>query len=128
MRMQHFQQTQSVVTALPTLIALSLLFFFSGASASDKSALELFGARKDLRLGSPGFSSPRFSPDGKLIAFDACNKRSCENVVYDIANDRYFAYRDKRGRRINNVSFSPSGRKLTFVMRVQRRFLWWREP
>lgn len=127
-RMQHFQRTRSAVTTLSAFLALSLLVFVAGVSASDKSALELFGARKDMALGSPGFSSPRFSPDGKLIAFDACNKSSCENVIYDIANDRYFAYRDKQGRRINNVSFSPSGRKLTLVMRVQRGFLWWGEP
>lgn len=113
---------------LSAFLALALLLLFSGAGAGDKSALELFGARKDMALGSPGFSSPRFSPDGKLVAFDTCDKSKCENVVYDIANDRYFAYRDKQGRRINNVSFSPSGKKLTFVMRVQRGFLWWGEP
>lgn len=108
---------------------LALLFFFSSAGADDKSALELFGPmRKDMALGSPGFSSPRFSPDGKLLAFDVCNKSKCENAIYDIANDRYFAYRDKQDRRITNVSFSPSGRKLTFVVKGQKGFLWWKEP
>lgn len=105
---------------------LSLSPSLSGAG--DKSALELFGPlRKDMALGSPGFSSPRFSPDGKLLAFDVCNKSKCENAIYDIANDRYFAYRDKQGRRITNVSFSPSGQKLTFVVEGQKGFLWWAE-
>ena len=113
---------------LSAFLALALLLLFSGAGAGDKSALELFGARKDMALGSPGFSSPRFSPDGKLLAFDFCDKSRCENAIYDIANDRYFAYRDKQGRRITNVSFSPSGRKLTFVVKEQKGFLWWAEP
>ena len=107
---------------LSAFLALALLLFFSGAGAGDKSARELFGARKDMALGSPGFSSPRFSPDGKLVAFDVCDKSRCENAIYDIANDRYFAYRDKQGRRITNVSFSPSGRKLTFVVKGQKAF------
>ena len=114
---------------LSAFLALALLLFFSGAGAGDKSARELFGPlRKDMALGSPGFSSPRFSPDGKLVAFDVCDKSKCENAIYDIANDRYFAYRDKQGRRITNVSFSPSGRKLTFVVEGQKGFLWWAEP
>ncbi len=79
-------------------------------------------------LGSPGFSSPRFSPDGKLLAFDVCDKGRCENAIYDIAKDSYFAYRDKQGRRITNVSFSPSGQKLTFVVKGWKGFLWWAEP
>lgn len=108
------------------LITLSLSPFFS--VAGDKSALELFGSqRKDMVLGSPGFSSPRFSSDGKLLAFDTCDKSICENVIYDITNDRYFAYRDKQGRRITNVSFSPSGQKLTFVVEGRKGFLWWAE-
>ncbi len=125
---QHFQSRWSVAVH-SVFLALAILLLSSGASAGEKSALELFGPlRKDMALGSPGFSSPRFSPDGKLLAFDACNKSRCENVVYDIANDRYFAYRDKQGRRITNVSFSPSGQKLTFVVKGQKGFLWWVEP
>lgn len=125
--MHLFHRLWSAAAALASILALSLLPSFSGAD--DKSALELFGSqRKDMALGSPGFSSPRFSPDGKLLAFDACDKSRCENVIYDLANDRYFAYRDKQGRRITNVSFSPSGKKLTFVVKGQKGFLWWAEP
>jgi len=125
--MYFFHRLWSTVATLAAVLALSLLPSFSGAS--DKSALELFGSqRKDMVLGSPGYSSPRFSPDGKLLAFDACDKSRCENVIYDITNDRYFAYRDKQGRRITNVSFSPSGKKLTFVVKGQMGFLWWTEP
>lgn len=127
--MHLFHRLRINTAALSSILALSLLLFFSGAGADDKSALELFGPlRKDMALGSPGYSSPRFSPDGKLLAFDACNKSKCENVIYDIANDRYFAYRDKQSRRITNVSFSPSGKKLTFVVKGQKGFLWWKEP
>lgn len=126
MTMHHFHRLRNVAVALFALLAP--LFFSSGAGADDKSALELFGPqRKDMVLGSPGYSSPRFSPDGKLLAFDVCDKSKCENVIYDIANDRYFAYRDKQGRRITNVSFSPSGKKLTFVVEGQKGFLWWAE-
>lgn len=125
--MHLFHRLHSAAVALAAILALSLLPSFSGAD--DKSALELFGSqRKDMALGSPGFSSPRFSPDGKLLAFDICDKSRCENAIYDIANDRYFAYRDKKGRRITNVSFSPSGKKLAFVVEDQKGFLWWAEP
>ncbi len=125
--MYFFHRLWSAAATLATVLVLSLLPSLSGAN--DKSALELFGSqRRDMALGSPGFSSPRFSPDGRLLAFDVCNKTNCENIVYDIANDRYFAYRDKQGRRITNISFSPSGKKLTFVVEGQKGFLWWAEP
>lgn len=124
--MYPFHRLRNIAVALSALLAL--LFFPVGVGGDDKSALELFGPmRKDMALGSPGFSSPRFSPNGKLLAFDSCNKNRCENVIYDIANDRYFAYRDKQGRRITNVSFSPTGQKLTFVVKGQKGFLWWTE-
>lgn len=114
-------------TAFVALIVLLLVPSFS--SAGNKSALELFGSqRKYMVLGSPGFSNPRFSPDGKLLAFDVCDKGRCENAIYDIAKDSYFAYRDKQDRRITNVSFSPSGQKLTFVVKGWKGFLWWAEP
>lgn len=63
-----------------------------------------------------GYVEPRFSPDGNLLAFDLCDKKQCDSVIYDIAAQTYTALVDLDGRRINKLTFSPNGKTVAFMV------------
>lgn len=107
------------------LIGLTgLLLVTTVSAASDPpSARDLFPIISEGRE----FRNPRFSPDGRWLAFDLCEDKlvgkKCQNVIYDIPNDRYFAWRDSIGRPITQISFSPDGAKASFVVETKSPFL-----
>lgn len=101
-----------------------LLLLTAVSAASDPpSARDLFPIISEGRE----FNNPRFSPDGRWLAFDLCEDKlvgkKCQNVIYDIPNDRYFAWRDAKGRSITQVSFSPDSTKAVFVVETNSPFL-----
>ncbi len=100
------------------------LLLTTASAASDlPSARDLFPIISEGRE----FNNPRFSPDGRWLAFDLCEDKligkKCQNIIYDIPNDRYFAWRDAKGRAITQVSFSPDSSKAVFVVETKSPFL-----
>lgn len=101
-----------------------LLLLTAVSAASDPpSARDLFPIISE----GPEFNNPRFSPDGRWLAFDLCEDKlvgkQCQNIIYDIPNDRYFAWRDAKGRPITQVSFSADGTQALFTVETGTTFL-----
>lgn len=107
-----------VIIGLAALFLLTVLAKLVGLP----SALDLFPIRS---LGDK-FNNLRFSANGRWLAFDLCEDRllgiRCQNVIYDIPNDRYFAWRDAKGRLINHVSFSDDGTLALFTVETGTTF------
>lgn len=80
------------------------------------SALDLFPVINEGRE----FKNPRFSQDGRWLAFDLCKARflaeRCQNTIYDLVGDRYFAFRDAEGETISDISFSADGTRAVFIL------------
>lgn len=71
-----------------------------------------------------GYVGPRFSPDGNFLAFDLCDKKQCNSVIYDIAAQTYIAFVDLEGRRINKLTFSPDGKTVAFMVWAKDEWPW----
>lgn len=107
------------------IISLAIFFLFTVLAklTGENSALDLF----PIKSFGDEFNNPRFSPDGRWLAFDLCEDKlvgkKCQNVIYDITNDRYLAWRDAKGRPINHVSFSAGGTQALFTVETGTTFL-----
>ncbi len=71
-----------------------------------------------------GFGNPHFSREGKLLAFDLCRNNNCESVIHDTEANTFTKYVDRQGRKISNLSFSPVGADVLFVVMDQPFWPW----
>lgn len=68
------------------------------------------------------YANPRFSPDGQKLSFNLCISKKCTNAVYNIAEDRFYSYRDTGGKGIVYVAFSPSGKQTAVLYHEHSRW------
>jgi hypothetical protein len=104
-------------------MAVVFLLAISSKLSDSLSALDLF----PIKSKGSQFNNLRFSADGHWLAFDLCEDKlfgkKCQNVIYDISNDRYLAWRDAKSRPINHVSFSADGTQALFTVETSTTFL-----
>jgi len=95
--------------------AILIAAFFFAVTAYSYAGGELFD-----------FHNPHFSPDGKLLAFDLCINNKCNNVIHNIDANTFTKLVDRQGRKIANLSFSPNGNAVLFVV-INKTFWPWQK-
>ena len=107
----------------PALSSSGSLLYSPGQPASTAVLVDARGAATPLLGEARQYGNPRYSPDGRRVAFDVGSAKGRDIWIYELASAT-FTRLTSTGSNVR-PEWSPDGRRVLYRQVAPRKGLWW---